>query len=89
MTAHVVMAINSSTAMSDALLRRAYERLRKRDWGDFDTALADPVHGRVIRGLAYRLEHPLHAKATVSRTIRLKPLQFDRKRAAAGDKDEQ
>jgi hypothetical protein len=91
------------TAGADCL-HRAYLRLRKADWPSEADALADPVRGRCIRGLAAELARrpaqatkatttgwtrPAASSTPASRRSALQPLgAWDAKRAAAGDLDD-
>lgn len=82
------------------LLVSAYKRLRKHNWGSFVDALADPIRGRLIRGLARRMEtgtapvcveNPpnLPGKQTLQRYHARPAFQgLDRKRLAAGERED-
>jgi hypothetical protein len=73
-------------------LRRAWQHCRRDTWpGTYEEAMADPLLSRLVRITAM---HPPRAQVqhqpAPSRYARLAPAKpfFDRKRAAAGDRDD-
>ncbi len=75
--------------MDEALIR-AYNTLRKSHWPPFDKAMEDPLYSRLIRSVAWHHanKRPCSEPPPAAPT-RLRPMPaVDRKRLAAGDKDE-
>ena len=78
-------------------LVRAYERMRHTDWGTLDEALAHPVRGGLIHGMARSLQrmalHPTAENPPKPRPFSSPARGFqggtlDRKRLASGEKDD-
>lgn len=82
--------------MSDTLLRQAWQQRRRADWpATFEQTMDNPVLAVVVRihaGLISRRLNPLprvprYGTAHSTRTPSARPI-FDRKRAAAGEREE-
>lgn len=83
---------------SRELLQRAFNELRKPDWGsDLDAALTHPLRGKIIvmaardilrRGHASAKEKPVNTAGKSVQTADLKPPPLDRKRLASGERED-
>lgn len=91
-------AVVTAETPSRELLLKAFNLLRKADWGsDLDVALTHPVRGKIIimraramlRG-GYPSHDENHAKLPVKpgENHELKPLPLDRKRLASGERED-
>jgi hypothetical protein len=76
---------------------RAFYRLRKRDWGDLGRSLNDPIHRKLIYGMAraiqgmseatrkrYPANTPINRRAVATPAH----ITLDRKRLAAGERED-
>lgn len=77
--------------MDQAELMRAYNAARRNNWPPLEEAMKDPLYSRLIRSAAWRLANkPTYSEpAPAPQPVTLRPMPaFDRKRLAAGDKDD-
>jgi len=81
------------TDMPDTLMRQAWQQRRRNGWpATFEATMNDPVLARVVRihaGLLERRSKPMprYGTAHAARTPSARPT-FDRKRAAAGERED-
>ena len=78
-------------------LSRAFDRLRKAEWGTLQEALSHPIRGKLINGYACSLQReapriqreklPSLVGMPVPRTPPM-PLRFDCKRLASGERED-
>jgi len=93
------MTAAAAIPADDEALRRAYQVISQPHWPPYESVMDDPVYSRLVRGTAYRLAHGLPVgRVTEHREVQRpwtpppmpthQPAANDRKRAAAGDRDE-
>jgi hypothetical protein len=76
---------------TDEQLHQAFARLRRADWpATLAEAEQDPVRAALVRSDAVRHALGMPPRRTSARpaVFRAAPAHFDRKRAAAGDRDD-